>query len=66
MAGGVDADNRALKYNLILAASQSEDLPAPKNLCFATCVFRRSVEFFSIPKQEWVTLADMTIARCKP
>ena len=38
MAGGVDADNRALKYNLILAASQSEDLPAPKkvvlcNLC---------------------------------
>ena len=38
VAGGVDADNRALKYNLILAASQSEDLPAPKkvvlcNLC---------------------------------
>ena len=65
VAGGVDADNRALKYNLILAASQSEDLPAPKKLCFASCVFRRSVEFFSIPKQEWVTLADMTIARCK-
>jgi len=35
VAGGVDADNRALK----------------------------SVEFFSIPKQEWVSLADMTIAR---
>ena len=38
VAGGVDADNRALKYNLILAASQSEDLPAPQkvvlcNLC---------------------------------
>ena len=31
VAGGVDADNRALKYNLILAASQSEDLPAPKS-----------------------------------
>ena len=25
----------------------------------------RSVEFFSIPKQEWVSLADMTIARLK-
>ena len=25
--------------------------------------FLRSVEFFSIPKQEWVSLADMTIAR---
>ena len=59
MAGGVDADNRALKYNLILTASQ-------KKLCFATYLFRRSVEFFSIPKQEWVTLADMTIARCEP
>ena len=23
----------------------------------------KSVEFFSIPKQEWVSLADMTIAR---
>ena len=44
-----------------LNSQQSEE-----KLCFATCVFRRSVEFFSIPKQEWVTLADMTIARCKP
>ena len=26
-------------------------------------LLRRSVEFFSIPKQEWVSLADMTIAR---
>ena len=23
----------------------------------------RSVEFFSIPKQEWVTIAEMTVAR---
>ena len=66
MAGGVDADNRALKYNLILAASKSEDRPAPKSCVFCNLLFRRSVEFFSIPKQEWVTLADMTIARCKP
>ena len=66
VAGGVDADNRALKYNLILAASSQKIYPHPQKLCFATCVIRRSVEFFSIPKQEWVTLADMTIARCKP
>ena len=64
MAGGVDADNRALKYNLILAASQKIGRPPKVGLC--NLLFRRSVEFFSIPKQEWVTLADMTIARCKP
>ena len=37
VAGGVDADNRALKYNLILAASQSEDLPAPQKSCSNSC-----------------------------
>ena len=32
MAGGVDADNRALKYNLILTASQPEEVVLC-NLC---------------------------------